>query len=57
MSSEWIKANVILEIEGGKEYTESEALVELLKIASEEVKEGKTISREELQKRLKEEFQ
>lgn len=54
MNSEWMKANVVLQIEGGKEYTESEALVELLKIGSQEMKEGKSISHEELKERLKE---
>ena len=51
--SDIMKANVVSELEGGREFTEAEALVKLLEISSQEVLEGKTITGEQLMVKLK----
>jgi hypothetical protein len=51
--SDIMKAGVISELEGGREFTEAEALVKLLEISSQEVEEGKTITGDQLMVKLK----
>lgn len=56
MSSKKITADAILELENGKEFTESEALIKLLEISSNQVKEGNFITENELLEKLFDEF-
>lgn len=49
-----MKADVILELESGKGFTEAEALCKLLEISSQEFKEGKVLTAEEVMNKVKE---
>lgn len=55
-TSDEMKSEVVNEVVNGESYSENEALIKLLEISSQEAKEGKLMTGEELLDRLSRKF-